>query len=155
MRLEEKHVEHLKISASAVLERHGSEAVVAVALPPLVCVERYHYAHLDVQAGTLKYRGATSVEYPRTVGAVLEADVVEDGRYYATEAVAYAQTHWGGELRSPEVVGITSRVEAAGQGWVVLAADSSVFETECRVEALEYLYGKSDGAAFGRKATCA
>lgn len=147
----DKHVLHLKVSAKALLQRHGSEAVVSVALPPLVCRERYHYAHLDVRRGTFAYRGVASTEYPGTVGAVLEADVVEDGRYYAEEAQRYAREHWGDVMRSAEAVSVQSRVTSEGQLWKVRLAGDEVYETRCRLEAREFLHGKSDGEMYGRR----
>ncbi|KIW21915.1 uncharacterized protein PV07_12674, partial [Cladophialophora immunda] len=122
IRLQDKHVMHLGLTAKALLDKHAGAQVIAVALPPLICWDRYHYAHVYVEDGMIEYRGATSINYPRNNGELRCRDAIEEGRYYKEEAIEYARHHWGHQL----------------QTWTVRSHGG--YQTDSMVEGLELSY---------------
>jgi hypothetical protein len=142
--LQKKHVKHLSVTAKALLKRHAASEVIAIALPPLVCKKRCHYAHIYIK-GHIDYRGATSIDYPLSSGELRCGDVREKGRYYMKDAIEYAENLWGDELRDADnwthVQKSVSNDHLQTRIWIVLAEDKQ-YQTSSQCEALELCYKK-------------
>jgi hypothetical protein len=143
--LQDKHVKHLSIDAKTLLERHKSAEVIAIGLPPLVCDDRYHYAHIYIEDGYIDYRGAASVQYPRFKGELRTGDGIEEGRYYMEEAIQYAKDHWGDELRDPTLPTAFTRPTEADKVWTFELPNNDIYRTTSSCEALEFCYHWNDG----------
>jgi hypothetical protein len=96
--LEDRHVKHPNKSRDGFLKEFASATVVAVALPPVVCKERYQYMHVYIEAGEVDYRTARPVGYPQSGAKLLIGDRREDSRVGIPKALRFAGKHWGDQL---------------------------------------------------------
>ena len=99
--LEDAHLPHLSLTAEAFLNEHKKSQWVGIALPPLTCKDRYQYAIVFVEEGTIQYRDARSIDYPKSSGERLGGDFGEPLVLHMNEAIQYAERHWGGILLDP------------------------------------------------------
>jgi hypothetical protein len=135
--LEDRHVQHLNKTRNSFLKEFASKTVVAVALPPIVCKERYQYMHVYIEAGEVVYRTARPVGYPRSAAMLLMGDRRENSRVGIKEALEFAEKHWGGQLYDTAP---NSATRSNGQ-WTFQWGSDKTYNTALKCEVNELAWG--------------
>ncbi|KAF2179654.1 hypothetical protein K469DRAFT_693895 [Zopfia rhizophila CBS 207.26] len=93
--LRDHHLQHFSVTAKKYLEDHAGFGVIPIALPPLVCKDRYHCAHVSIKESRIIYHKVASMSF-------LSCGVVQAHCKYGREAaINYAENNWGGDLLGP------------------------------------------------------
>ncbi|TAQ85907.1 hypothetical protein B7494_g5768 [Chlorociboria aeruginascens] len=135
--LENKHVGHLFINTSALLEQHKDSEIISIALPPLACTNRYHYANIYIKSSCIKYRGVRSVQDPSPTGELHYGD--NNGQaYYYQEALNFANYHWGNKLCDPSLTTKYSTPVRDKDPWTFTFPNEEIYATTFGCEAFEF-----------------